>query len=103
MNRYSYAWEKLHIAVCSLAAGTDPLPKRLADAWRSSLISLQPDHHLPDQALADRFRALASQFQDTHSGQLLVETLREDEQGQIAMEICSLDYEACLRLARGEG
>ena len=53
-----YAWEKLHVAVLILAAGTGSLRDRLEDAYTSSLIRLRPERHFPWPDLRQRFEDL---------------------------------------------
>ena len=53
-----YAWEKLHVAVLALAAGSGSPRDRLEDAYVSSLIRLRPEHHFPWPDLRQRFEDL---------------------------------------------
>ena len=48
MSEYDYAWEKLHLAVCSLA-GTGDQRERLVNAVLSLVAGVMPDHHLPPE------------------------------------------------------
>ena len=54
MNAYRYGWEKLHLAVHSLA-GAMPQKERLVSAVTSNLIHITPGRDLPPE-LRDEFR-----------------------------------------------
>lgn len=54
MSAYSYGWEKLHLAVHSLA-GASPQKERLANAVVYNLIYITPENDLPPE-LRDEFK-----------------------------------------------
>jgi hypothetical protein len=55
-SEYGYAWGKLYLAMRAMAISTAPLPRRVADAFRSHLLSLGP-HNLPP-AQHERFKLM---------------------------------------------
>jgi hypothetical protein len=58
MDDVSCAWEKLHIAVGCLAAGSGTLRERLLDAYMPSLSLIRPEQEIPWPALRQRFVGL---------------------------------------------
>ncbi len=57
-----YAWEKTHVAVLMLAAGTQSLRGRLEDAYVFSLIRLRPEHDFPWPDLRQKFEDLMQEM-----------------------------------------
>ena len=58
---HDYGWEKLFVAVLSLAGSPDTIQQRLLNAFISSLIRIRPEEDLP-QGIQDEFKTLREQL-----------------------------------------
>ncbi len=99
----NYAWEKLHIAVSTLSAGTADIQTRLADAYISSVIHIEAED-LPSELRKD-LKAITKAITripakgDEGSVRATVDTMSDDQCSQLAAEIFEL-HEAVNRLLR---
>lgn len=101
-GRYSYAWEKLYVAVGTLASGTGTIQERLAAAWVHSLIRLghsTPPHYLDGEDLAE-YEAIYEAVTRTPGPEGSINTtcaaMSDEEAGHLAERVVSL-YEAVAR------
>lgn len=89
-----YTWEKLYVAVSTLAAGQRSIQERLEDAYISALIRLKADD-LPDD-LQDDFRKLQDELTNVepvgNEGSVAVSTraMNGDRASEIAEQIVSM-------------
>ena len=95
-----YAWEKLHVAVLILAAGTGSLRERLEDAYVSSLIRLRPEHHFPWPELRQSFEDLKQEMAPGGNIQVALSAWPEEDLKRIAEGIVGL-YDRVLRKTVG--
>ena len=90
-----YAWEKLHLAVLSLAASSSPLKLRLEGACIPNLLSVR-DEDLPTAKLKEKFADLYKDLfpgTGTLADHLLY--LSDDEVSELARRIVSLYDHVC--------
>lgn len=89
-----YTWEKLYVAVTTLAAGTDRLQDRLRDAYTAALIRLKPDDFPEDQR--QEFRQLQARMnrEPAHRSEGTITTttrlMSDEDARRIAEQIVSL-------------
>jgi hypothetical protein len=93
--RTVYAWEKLHVAVSILAAGTGTLMERLKDAHVSSLIRLQADD-FSDVDTRNRFTILMDEISPQGRSDVALTLLPEEDLRRLAEGVVSL-YDAVAR------
>ena len=92
----SYAWEKLFLAVETLASGTGPLYERLDDAYAYHLGLLRPDYHFPWPNLETEFLMIVEKF-GLHNDR---SSWSEDDMRKTAKRIVSLYNAVTRRLPR---
>jgi hypothetical protein len=99
VTNYSRGWEKLHLAVHTLA-GTGTQKERLVDAVAYNLIHIIPDKDLPEE-LHDEFTEFKHKITSVPakgnegSIQATVNTLAESDVGQFVKEIISFYDTVC--------
>lgn len=92
-----YAWEKFHVAMTTLAEGTERIQQRLADAYCHALIRLQDQNLSPENRdlLRDLNEAMG-RVKDPVRGNAVASAaaMTDDEAREFAKRIC----EEALRL-----
>ena len=96
MGGDSYAWEKLHIAVLILAAGTGSLRERLEEAYVSSLIRLHSKYQFPWNDIRRDFDDLMQEIAPARDLTVALSRWSEEDLRRIAEGIVSL-YDRVLR------
>ena len=96
--RLSYGYEKLMIAVDTLATGDNPLPRRLADAYIYNLMHLDPEN-LPSMAAWQRLKevdAALTSAPDEGEGTVhaTVAHMGSENAASIAGKVLDLYYDA---------
>ncbi len=85
-----YAWEKLHVAVLALAAGSGSLRDRLENAYVSSLMRLRPEHHFPWPDLLEEYEDLKREMAPEGHFKITLASWPEEDLKRIAERIVSL-------------
>jgi hypothetical protein len=93
--RTEYAWEKLHVAVSILAAGSGTLMERVKDAHVSSLIRLQADD-FSDADTRNRFTILMDEISPQGRSDVALAMWSEEDLRRLAEGVVSL-YDAVAR------
>lgn len=104
MYQYSYGWEKLHIAVHTLAGATDQ-KQRLVNAVVFNLIHITPENDLPPQ-IQNKFKEFMQHITsipaigDGGTVQATIETFDEMEIGRAIEKIISFYDTVCRYMER---
>lgn len=107
MMKYGYAWEKLYVAVKTLAASEERLQERLAAAWIHSgaRLSYSVTPYLPNelQAEYDSIHKALTNVSDSDRGAVAATcaAMSDDEASDLAERIVSL-YDSVCRTHYGE-
>jgi hypothetical protein len=84
----AYTWEKLYAAVHTLATGTDDLKNRLADAYISALVRLEPSDFPPNSR---------AEFADFRAAMVRVEP--QGDEGRVAATVKDMPDEVAAHWA----
>lgn len=90
MGYNGQAWERMHLAVLTLASGTGSLRDRLRDAYTDNLRPLRPEHHFPWPDLRQSFEDLMQDLAPERRIEAALASWSDEDLRRIAKLIVSL-------------